>query len=257
MPHAISLLFAASTLMGFTSNRPETALSPAATPPPAAAAAPHAAGAQMPMGEALTGKVIERLDASPYCYLRLKTANKGEVWAAIPEASAEKGSEVTIANAMLMTNFESKTLKRTFAEVYFGTLATTGAAAPAAGGNPHAQGGQPAKAVKVGKVAKASGSDARTVSEIWAQKGGLKGKSVTLRGKVVKYSKGVMGKNWMHLQDGSGNKTKGTNDITVTSLDEVATGDTVTIKGLVNTNKDFGAGYSYAVIIEDAKVVKK
>jgi len=250
MPSALSLLLVASVMAGFNST------AAAATPPQAAAAAPHATGAQMPKGEDLTGKVLERLEASPYCYLRLKTA-KGEVWTAVPEAKAEKGSEVTVANAVLMTDFESKTLKRTFAEVYFGILATAGAATPAAGANPHAQGAQPAKAVKVGKVAKASGVEARTVAEIWAQKDGLKGKNVTLRGKVVKFSKGIMGKNWLHLQDGSGTSKKGTNDITVTSQDEAAAGDTVTISGVVQTHKDFGAGYNYAVIIEDAKVVKK
>lgn len=255
MPGAISLLLAASSMVGFTQNKPDAPHPVAATAPQATASAPHAPGAQMPMGEAVTGKVLERLEAPPYCYLRLKTA-KGEVWAAIPAAKAEKGSEVTIANAVLMTAFESKTLKRTFAEVYFGTLAAAGAASPATatGGNPHAKAGQAAKTVKVGR---ASGADARTVSEIWAQKGRLNGKSITVRGKVMKYSAGVMGKNWMHLQDGSGNDTKGTNDITVTTQDAVATGDTVTIRGVVRTNKDFGAGYSYAVLIEDAKVIKK
>ncbi len=240
---ALPLLLVAATLVGSVPDKP------AAAHP---AAGPHATAAQMPQGEDLTGKVLERLEASPYCYLRLKTP-KGELWTAIPEAKAEKGSEVTVANAVLMTNFESKTLKRTFAEVYFGTLATAGAEA---GANPHGQAGPPAKAVKVGKVAKAIGADARTVAETWTQKDSLKGKSVTLRGKVVKYSQGIMGKNWLHLQDGSGDPKKGTNDLVVTSLDQAAVGETVTIKGVVQTNKDFGAGYRYAVIIENAKVAR-
>ena len=249
MSSALSLLLAASVMAGFS---PDAA---AATPPQASSPAPHPTGAQIPKGEDLTGKVLERLDASPYCYLRLKTA-KGEVWTAVPEAKADKGSDVTVANAVLMTNFESKTLKRTFAEVYFGTLATPGAA-PAAGANPHGQAGRPAKPVKVGKVAKAAGAEARTVAEIWAQKQNLKGKGVTLRAKVVKYTKGIMGKNWLHLQDGSGDPKKGTNDLTATSQAEVAVGDTVTIHGVVQTDKDFGAGYTYAVIIEDAKLTGK
>ncbi|MDP1832607.1 MAG: hypothetical protein Q8K67_11155 [Geothrix sp.] len=277
MHGALFLLLAAPAMAGYGSNPSKTPAPMIAAPSQAPVAAPRLApGSQMPkdashagvpaaqvkaqpapaMGEPLTGEVLERLDAPPYCYLRLKTA-KGEVWAAIPEAKAEKGAEVTVANAMLMTDFPSKTLNRTFAEVYFGTLATADTASPAAGNNPHAQAGQTATAAKVGKIGKASGADARTVSQVWAQKDGLKEKSVTVRGKVVKYSTGVLGKNWMHLQDGSGNRTKGTNDITVTTQDEVAMGDTVTIRGVVRVNKDFGAGYSYAVIIEDAKVVKK
>ncbi len=212
-------------------------------------------------GPGISGKVLERIDAAPYCYLRLKTA-KGEVWVAVPEAKIEKGTEVTVANPMLMNNFESKTLNRTFAEVFFGTLAPAGgdmAAAPAApAGTPPSKIGTPAPApMEVGKVDKATGADAQTVADVWAKKGNLKEKTVTIRGKVVKYNPGVMGKNWLHLQDGSGDAGKGTHDITVTSQDPAAKGDVVTIKGVVRLDKDFGAGYTYAVIVEDAKVVKK
>lgn len=110
---------------------------------------------------------------------------------------------------------------------------------------------------KIDKVDKASGADARTVSELWAQQGALAGKTVSVRGVVVKYNPGVMGKNWIHLQDGSGDAAKGTHDITVTSMDAAALGATVTITGTVRVNRDFGAGYSYALIVEDAKVVTK
>ncbi len=254
----VPVLIAAAAILGLQSckSKGSEAVVAAPTQGTLAPAAPAAA-------EGLTGKVLERIDASPYCYLRLKTA-KGEVWAAVPEAKIEKGAEVTLATPMLMNNFESKTLKRTFPEIYFGNLAPAGgvpaapaAAAPAPGANPHAQVANTAATIEVGKVDKASGADARTVAEIWAQKASLKGKTVTVRGKVVRYSAGVMGKNWMHLQDGSGDAGKGTNDITVTSMDGAAKGDVVTARGTVATDKDFGAGYTYPMIIEDAKVQKK
>ena len=79
---------------------------------------------------------------------------------------------------------------------------------------------------------------------------------ISIRGTVVKYNAQVMGKNWIHLQDGSGDAAKVNNDITVTTMDETAKGQTITIRGTVKTSKDFGAGYKYAVIIEDAKIVK-
>lgn len=251
MRGALPLLLIATAVIGCNSNKTKGSEPIVAAPVQAPAAAPVAA-------EGLTGQVLERLEATPYCYLRLKTA-KGDIWVAIPEAKVEKGTTVTVLNPMLMANFESKTLKRTFAEVYFGTLAEAGATAPAAApaGNPHAGMPPAATPIEVGKVEKASGPDARTVSEAWAQKASLKGKTVTIRGKVVRYSAGVMGKNWMHLQDGSGDAKTGTNDITVTSMDGAAKGDTVTIKGTVRLDKDFGSGYSYAVIVEDAKVLKK
>lgn len=264
MRSVLPVLLIASAVLGCNSNK-----SKASEPVVAAPTQAMAPGAEMPMpkdqahagaaaaapaaGEGLTGKVLERLEASPYCYLRLKTA-KGEVWAAVPETKAEKGSEVTVVNPMLMSNFESKTLKRTFAEVYFGTLASAGgAAAPAA--NPHG-GAAPAGPVEVGKVEKATGADARTVAEVWAQKGALKGKTVSVRGKVVKYNAGIMGKNWIHLQDGSGDAKAGTNDLAVTTGDAAAKGDTITVTGVVRTDKDFGSGYAYPVLVEDAKVKK-
>jgi len=129
-------------------------------------------------------------------------------------------------------------------------------AGAAAGANPHAGVAQAAAAVPVGKVEKAAGADARTVAELWAQKGTLEGKSVTVRGIVVKANNGVMGKNWIHLQDGSGDAAQGTNDITVTTGETAAKGETVTIRGTVRTNKDFGSGYVYQVLVEDAKIVK-
>jgi hypothetical protein len=221
--------------------------------------------ANVPLGQApaaaqvtadgLTGPVLEQLSAPPYIYVRVKTST-GEIWAAVPEAKVANGTVVTVFNPMLMKKFESKSLKRTFDEVYFGTLTPPGAAASVAAGAPHAGTPQSPAQVPVGKVEKATGANAHTVSELWAQKAGLVGKTVSIRGTVVKYNEGVMGKNWIHLQDGSGDAKQGTNDITVTSLDRTAMGETITIKGTVRTNKDFGAGYSYAVIIEDAKVVK-
>ena len=253
MRGALPLLLVLATTLGCHSQKSDAVV--AAPTQPTAGGMPGAP-AQAP---GLSGKVLERIEASPSCYLRLQTA-RGEVWAAVPEAKVEKGTDVTVVNPMLMTNFESKTLKRTFSEIFFGSLADAAgaptASAPAAG--TAAPMGAPAPApVLIDKVEKAAGGDAHTVAEIWAQKAGLKDKSVSIRGKVVKYNPGVMGKNWIHLQDGSGDPSNGTHDITVTSQDTVAKGDVVTAKGVVRVDKDFGSGYRYGMLVEEAKVVKK
>lgn len=228
--------------------------------------AQSAPGAPAAGGETLTGTLLEQIAASPYVYVRLKTAS-GEVWAAVNEAPLTNGAQVTVYNAMLMEKFESKTLKRTFDRVYFGALesptdgpaptAMPGAVAMGAAGAPASVGTPPAVDAKVGKVDKAAGANAHTIGELWAGKDALAEKTVSIRGVVVKYNPGVMGKNWIHLQDGSGDAGKGTHDITVTTADAVTNGATVTITGTVRLNKDFGAGYTYAVIVEDAKVVAK
>jgi len=106
------------------------------------------------------------------------------------------------------------------------------------------------------KVEKAKGADAVTVSEAYEKAVKLDKKTVVVRGKVVKVSKGIMGKNWVHLRDGSGEAGKGTNNLVFTTQDDPKVGDVVTAKGTLYKDKDFGSGYKYAVIVEEATVKK-
>jgi hypothetical protein len=112
------------------------------------------------------------------------------------------------------------------------------------------------RAAEIGdvRVAKATGADARTVEEVIKQRAALKDKPVVVHGKVVKFNGGIMGKNWVHLRDGTGSAADGSNDVLVTTQDVAKVGDVVTVRGMVRTEKDFGSGYSYAVLIEDATV---
>ena len=107
---------------------------------------------------------------------------------------------------------------------------------------------QAAEKGAVPAITKAKGG--HTVEELYAKKDELKGKKVAVRGKVVKFNGDIMGRNWLHLQDGSGKQ--GANDITVTTNQDAKIGDTIIATGVMATNKDFGGGYSYEVILEDA-----
>ena len=100
---------------------------------------------------------------------------------------------------------------------------------------------KPGEEVDLSGIAKAEGG--KTVAEVFAEKDALAGKPVTVRGKVVKVNAGIMGKNWLHVRDGSG--AEGTNDLTVTTAAELpALGATVVVIGPVTLNKDFGMGYA-------------
>jgi hypothetical protein len=197
----------------------------------------------------ITGTVLETLDVSSYTYLRLETPD-GEAWAAVPQARLEIGAQAVIANPQAMSNFESKTLGRVFDTIYFGTLEGHGSKQEGMDGVVGAPDGEASPI----EVSKAEGPTGRTVAELYAEKGELSGKVVALRGKVVKYSAGIMSRNWIHLQDGTGDATTGTNDITVTSSDTAAVGDIVLVQGTVAVDKDYGAGYRYAVVVEEASV---
>lgn len=199
----------------------------------------------------VTGEILENQDASGYTYIRLKTKD-GETWAAISKTTVKQGSKVTIENVMVMNNFESKSLKKTFNTILFGTLAgATGQGTADAIGMAHAGMGKPVDTENT-KVSKATGANAKTVAEVITQAAILKDKPVLVRGKVVKFNSGIMGKNWVHLRDGSGSTADNTNDLLITSMNEVKIGDVVTVKGTVRTDKDFGSGYAYKVIIEEA-----
>ena len=203
----------------------------------------------LPPAPPLTGEVVESRDVQGYTYLRIKTAS-GETWAAVPTSVVKVGSQVGIANPVTMQNFESKTLNKRFDKIVFGQIVDPLAkpAAPASAA--------PASASAITKVTKAVGPDAKTVAEVVTGKAGLKDKTVLVHGQVVKASTGILGKNWLHLRDGSGSAAAGTHDVLVTTLDNAAVGDIVNARGKVRTDVDLGSGYAYAVLIEDASLRK-
>lgn len=190
----------------------------------------------IPSGVA-TGEVLEVKNVANYTYLRLKSAD-GEIWAAVGKSAVKKGSTVTLEHVITMHNFESKSLKKTFPVILFGNLQNAEAAS-------HAD----KQSVEV-HVARATGENSKTVEDIVTHAVELKDKSVVVRGKIVKYNAGIMGKNWIHLRDGTG--LEGSNDLLVTTTNAAKSGDVVTVTGIVRNDKDFGAGYSYKVLIEDA-----
>lgn len=223
---------------------------------PAPTPAPTRSNATAPVASAsagVQGTIIETMDSGGYTYMKLKTT-EGEVWAAVPQASVKVGDNVALASPVPMRGYQSPTLKRTFDEILFATLAD-GTGEVDLGGTSH--GATPAAKVDFSTpVAKAEGDTGRTVAEVYAQRADLKGKPVAVRGKVVKFLSGIMGKNWIHLQDGSGKAEDGTHDLTVTTSGTAAVGDLVVVRGAVGVDVDFGSGYFYGVILQDAAVEK-
>lgn len=224
------------------------------------AAEPHPS--MQPESSAVVGKVLEVLNVENFTYLRLDT-QQGEVWAAVIKGQIQKGEIVSLENAIEIKNFESKTLKRTFDKIWFGNLGGTnrGASKPSELGSafnvtpPRMPMGMPKlDVISDAPITKATGANAKTVAEVVTNGSKLKGKTVVVRGRVMKYNADIMGKNWVHLQDGSGLEADGSNDILVTTTSTTNIGAVVTATGVVQTDKDFTAGYDYKVLIEEAKL---
>ena len=198
---------------------------------------------------ALRGTVLEVKDVDSYTYMRIKTKD-AETWVAVEKTPLKKGATVTIENPMVMNNFESKSLKKTFPTIVFGTLANGNKVTTAA----HAGATKMEDTAAPIKVTKAPGANGYTVADVVLKSQSLKDKPVVIHAKVVKFSAAIMGKNWIHLRDGSGTAADNNNDILVTSTEKVTVGDVVTVTGVVRVNKDFSAGYSYKVLIEEGSI---
>lgn len=240
------------------------------TPPAAAQRVPAARP-----GHGTTGRVVETMSSGGYTYVQVDDGTK-KIWAAAPQFAVAVGNQVSVPEGMPMQDFHSKTLDRTFDVVYFvpeiqvlgaqpAPAHGTGARGEAALGEaPHgmaAHGPIPQDGIHAGMAAAGAPVDlsnirkadgGQTVAELYANKASLVGKDVAVRGRVVKYTPAVMGKNWVHLQDGTG--SGGTNDLTVSTSSTAAVGNTVLVRGKLAADKDLGYGYHYDIIIEDAAV---
>lgn len=231
---------------------------------------PVAGGAAPPAVPFVHGKVLEAMNAADYTYVRV-ASESGEIWVAGPRTELEVGDIVSFPRGLTMKDFRSKTLDRTFENIQFVDRLSVGQGAVAAApvlpapahgapppvaalphGSPH-EGVSPAPAAGLDVSGIARATDGKTVGEIFDARTTLAGKEVAVRGKVVKANPGVMGHNWLHVRDGS-KGADGSNDLTVTTKDRAVVGDTVLVRGTVATNKDFGFGYRYEVMLEAAKV---
>ncbi|MBK8639980.1 MAG: hypothetical protein IPN92_17505 [Chromatiaceae bacterium] len=96
----------------------------------------------------------------------------------------------------------------------------------------------------------------KSIADIYQEKAELAGKPVKLQGKVVKVNNNIMNRNFLHLQDGSGDPAVSTNDLTITSDDTAAIGDTVTVTGTLMVDLDFGSGYKYPLLLEKASITQ-
>lgn len=195
----------------------------------------------------------EVIQSSNYTYVRVSEDRK-DSWIAITRQEVEVGKTYYFEPSIEMANFTSKELKRTFPVILFvakfSNMPIVAAEKVAISDPP--KGKQPAVAKDGIKVERAA--NGITIAELVSKKDSYAGKSIKIKGEVVKFNPQIMGKNWLHIQDGTNGN--GVFDLTITTADEVKVGDIVTFEGIVALNKDFGAGYSYDLIVEEGKLIK-
>jgi hypothetical protein len=207
-------------------------------------------------------EVTEVVNGGSYSYIKVKE-NSEERWIATGRQEIAIGDVFYYDEALQMTNFHSKDLDRTFEVIYFvnqiskipidhnhlshenhgmDQLVT------------HAHTGKPNQK-KINEITLEKAENEITIAHLYEKMDDFSAKEVEIRGIVVKINKGILGKNWVHLQDGT--NSNGSYDLTITTQDAPEINDEVVFKGVITLKKDFGAGYIYDIIMEDAEILQK
>ncbi len=194
--------------------------------------------------------VEDVLQANSYTYLKVRE-DDNSYWMAVARREVKKGEALYYDSGLEMKNFESKDLQRTFETVYFVQDIATGPVKTVRARNIKSPHGKKAAAEKKNfSVTPVKGGV--TIAEIFANRTSYANKTVKIKGRVTKVNAKIMGRNWVHIQDGTDDS--GNYDLTITTKDVVKVGDVVVFSGKITLNRDFGAGYSYDIIMEDAKL---
>jgi len=196
-----------------------------------------------------SGIVVDKMDAGSYSYLQLKE-NNNFYWIAVPTMEIENGESIYFSQYMEMIDFKSETLNRTFKSVLFVNDANR-LMNNVNMKNPHSD----AQLLDKQTISVNPLNDGKTIADIYKNKQSLNGKTVKVKGKVVKFNSGIMNRNWVHIQDGT--DENGDFDLLITSDESVKVGDIIIAEGILAIDKDFGAGYFYAVLVEKAKIIIK
>ena len=197
-------------------------------------------------------KVEEVIQTSNYTYLKV-SENNAQFWMAVNHQEAVPGEVYYYEQALEMNNFNSKELNRTFESIFF-VQGLSKEQSVAEAQTPQAM--KPVKnadAMKEG-ISIAPAESGLSIAKLYADRSSFEGKKIKMKGQVVKMNEGVMGKNWIHIQDGTVDSENF--DLTVTTLDNVKLDEVVTFEGSISLKKDFGYGYFYELIMEDAKLIK-
>ncbi|MBL9135353.1 MAG: hypothetical protein JNK85_05775 [Verrucomicrobiales bacterium] len=254
----LRLAFLLTTLLA-----PSSPSTSAASPPPDA--------------KPFSGRVVETMDAGGYTYVLVEHGQE-KTWVASRAFTVNAGDEVQVPGGWVMKDFQSTTLDRKFEWILFAprvanpnrptvapaetqVASTSGTPALPSGHPPLSDDGSIGGAYQHPSIASAPVAipknlqppqGGQKVAEYLKDPKKYTGRMVAIRGVVVKYSEHILGRNWLHVRDGSG--PDGSSDVVITTKQEAAPGDLVTARGKLHRDRDFGAGYRFAVLVEDAEV---
>jgi len=185
-----------------------------------------------------TAKVLETLQSGGYTYMKVQEGTHS-YWIAMTQRAVKVGDTIHYSEQGWMKNFHSKTLNRTFESILFA-------------GDVQKSATQKLQKMKPNVMTSSyKEKNTLTIAELFKNRDKYVGKTVTLKGKVTKTSNAIMKLNWIHIEDGS--NFSNMNDLVFTSTQTTPkVGTVVYATGTLIKDKDFGYGYFYPVIIQNA-----
>lgn len=240
-----------TTATGIFSTTTESPATPGTPAPTSATVSPGGGDVKADVHKVV---VAEVLPTQRYVYMKV---NEGvqEYWIAARKQSVKVGETYYFTNALLKTNFTSQEYNRTFAQIYLVSKLVP---------ERHGSAALPSDAIQIPMHGPADGNKATPsaaqpaptgvirIADLTANPKAYAGKTITLHGQVSKVNPQIMNRNWIHLKDGSADAV----DLVITTTADVLEGSTITIKGQVVLDKDFGAGYSYALLVENGQIIQ-
>ncbi len=194
--------------------------------------------------------VVDITQTSNYTYLQVEE-NDAKFWIAVVKRDAKKGDVIYYKQAMEMKNFASRELGKTFPSVYFVQDPSDKLIVPVKPEAPQAMTPKKAEIIRRTDISVKVPQGGISIAELYKNRDKYAGKPIVVRGVITKYNDKIMQKNWVHIQDGT--DFSGKFDLAVTTSDSLTVGATVTFRGIIALNRDFGAGYVYEIIMEQAK----
>ena len=187
--------------------------------------------------------VLEVLQATSYVYLYVSEGDE-KYWLATSKTEVNEGETVFFEGGFLQTNFESKEHNRTFDKLYLVNSISKNTPSKTSSERSESQSSKSSRVVDVSGSVK--------ISDLVSDPKKYSGQTIQISGECVKINNNIMGRNWIHIKDGS----KDDYDLVITSDIDVPQGQLITMTGTVTLDKDFGASYKYDIIIEDGKLVQ-
>jgi hypothetical protein len=195
-------------------------------------------------------KVKEVLPTSKYVYLYVNEGEE-EFWVATIKQEVNVGDSYMYKGGILKKNFESKEYNRVFDVVYLVTnLVPITKTANSESFQKKEDNSQLNSPVKESELIEHEGSV--KIVDLVANPQKYKGQNIQLTGRVSKINPNIMKRNWIHLKDGS----KDDYDLVITSNTFVPEGSIITVEGVVTLDIDFGAGYKYDILVENAELAE-